>query len=98
VLKIRELGVDDYAAFMAERKRQTLPRRHRGKGQAEQVGHPERTANIGGNRILSASRSGPRRSAARKADTISIRAFRYSADVDQRAMRVECSRRVAWHG
>jgi len=27
VLKIRELGLDGYAAFMAERKRQTLPRR-----------------------------------------------------------------------
>lgn len=27
VLKIRELGLDDYAAFMAERKRQTIPRR-----------------------------------------------------------------------
>ena len=27
VLKIRELGADGYAAFMTERKRQTLPRR-----------------------------------------------------------------------
>jgi hypothetical protein len=27
VLKIREIGLDGYAAFMAEKKRQTLPRR-----------------------------------------------------------------------
>jgi hypothetical protein len=29
VLKVRELGLDGYAAFMAERGRQTLPRRGR---------------------------------------------------------------------
>jgi len=29
VLKIRELGLEGYAAFMAQRKRQTLPRRER---------------------------------------------------------------------
>lgn len=27
VLKIREIGLEDYAAFMTDRKRQTLPRR-----------------------------------------------------------------------